>query len=379
MVTTTLLVIADAELLHHPRPLRADEIVTIVALPTSPLAGPLNTITASWREFGELAVTTRTVDGNRQLSYSCDGADLFDDLRLGAALRRAIAALDPTDTGVRHAPLFCATTDGAGLHAHSRIRLYAPDACFIRTTTSPLAITDAADLSWLTAAIGLHATNAGFLNNHELHYTDCFSGRELEYKYNLPAQTSLWALAADTHRRIAEAFPGMTNRYRDDLRVWDFVNYLFEVTGPTEYVGYVSFMRAGNGGYQLKRKTFTADAFIRGETVTPEVVPDRPTPTSARCWACKRARCHRFAGSSTTSASSPRPAATRAAYSSIAATCSTPRTSPSPNARSSTPAVARSCRPTRTRFSLSWTRSPTWSSRCSPITASLPSAASTRS
>jgi hypothetical protein len=134
--------------------------------------------------------------------------------------------------------LFCATIGASGLHTYSRIRLHPEGACFVRTSPTPLPVTDPADLSWLQSAVTAHAQHARKLNSHDLAYTKCFPGKELEYKYNLPPDAPIWALAADAHHRIANgALPGMVSRYRDDLEVWHYDNDLFEVIGPDGHSG----------------------------------------------------------------------------------------------------------------------------------------------
>jgi hypothetical protein len=282
---TAAVLIGDAGLLHQARPPTSDDVVTLVRLPdaTQPPPGS-NTMLISWETLGTVELVTRTVDGTRRRTYRCHGRDLFDNLRPGPALRAAVTTIAGNDRlALRHTPLFCAVPTTAGLHTYSRVRPHPTDACFIRTNPIPLPNASADEVAWLNTAIQLHAAHADKLNSHECCYQKCFPDLELEYKYTLPADAPIWTLAAEAHHRINHGdLTGMIAQYRDDLQVWDYLNHLFEVTGPDPQRGYVSFLGTGTGTYRLKRKQFTVDAFARQETVTPDIRPDRPLDAYVR-------------------------------------------------------------------------------------------------
>jgi hypothetical protein len=74
----------------------------------------------------------------------------------------------------------------------------------------------------------------------------------------------------------AGAIPNMVPRFGEDFESRDFDNFLFEVVGPEEHRGYVSFMSVRPGMYRLKRKRFTTDTRIRAEEVGDEFRPNQP-------------------------------------------------------------------------------------------------------
>ncbi|MGH8896278.1 MAG: hypothetical protein ACRDZ4_04450 [Egibacteraceae bacterium] len=205
----------------------------------------------------------------------------------GNALRRLIAQV--TDAQIDstaelpepYVPLFYVSATTAGrdldLHVYSQIRFLAEDACFIRITQTPLRVRRVEDLSWLPAAVELHARQALFLNNHQCYYRKCFDGQELEYKYTLAPTADIWGLTTDAFRRLrAGDLRGFVLEYRDELQAWDYLNHLFEVTAPQRDRGYVSFIPTTDGKHLVKRKWFVKDAFARREHLTVGAVIDTP-------------------------------------------------------------------------------------------------------
>ncbi|MGQ0776601.1 MAG: hypothetical protein ACT4NY_19610 [Pseudonocardiales bacterium] len=255
-------------------------------VPHAPTTEPRNTIVLAWRELGPTHLMARTMDGRHRAVTPCDAGGLFDMALPGPALTYVVTTVlnaigKPTSTPVACVPLFYVaetpTTDTMELHVYSQIRFLADDACFIRITQAPLPVAGIDDLSWLTTALELHTRQAQYLNSHECHYRKCFDGQELEYKYTLDPLVDIWALAVDTHRRLhAGHIIGFMPRYRNEFESWDFLNYLFEVTGPEPDRGYVSFIPMVNGKYLLKRKWFTQDAFARREQLTTDIAIEGP-------------------------------------------------------------------------------------------------------
>ncbi|WP_433532917.1 hypothetical protein ACQPYA_13455 [Micromonospora sp. CA-263727] len=265
---TAWLVLGGLHLLNGTAPLAGSDPVVLVPLP-APVESdfPSNTVVLSWAALGPVELLSRTVDGSRTGAAKADGAELFPGLLPGAAVREAVAAV--SDAGGPLVPLFYVTAHGDRAHVHSQIRFLAEDACFIRIT--PEAITgEVTALGWLADAVRRHAEQFLFLNNHQRYYRKCFSGQELEYKYTLAAPVDIWTLTVELYGRMrAGSLPGYLMEYRDEFQAWDYLNHLFEVTGPGDQErGYASFIPTTDGKHLLKRKWYTEDAFERRESHT---------------------------------------------------------------------------------------------------------------
>ncbi|WP_194823099.1 hypothetical protein [Micromonospora sp. S-DT3-3-22] len=270
-----LLLIADADLLYRPRPLRPDEPITIVTVPTPAQPQTPHTIIADFKSHHPLSVLTRTHDGSRQHAQQIPAGALLDGLRPGPAATDALYLIGeryPT----RHAPLFCATGHPDGWHTYSRVHLRADAACFLRTSAAPTG--DPSDpIGWIPDAVTRHSEHAPQLNSLDCSLTKAHTGKEIETKFTLPSGTPLWPLAVDLHDRVATgALPDMAPRFRDPLEMWDFSNILFEVHGPGPQRGYVSFLHTRPGIYQVKRKNYDADALVRHEHVDIDVTITEP-------------------------------------------------------------------------------------------------------
>lgn len=280
------LVLGDVRFLTGALPAPSTDVITLVPVSPAPTTEPRNTIVLAWRELGPTHLMARTMDGQHRAVTPCDTGDLFDAAFPGPALTCVVttvsnAAGNSTGTPVACVPLFYVTatptTGVVELHVYSQIRFLAEDACFIRITPAPLLADSIDDLSWLTTALELHARQSQFLNSHECHYRKCFDGQELEYKYTLDPTADIWTLAVDTHHRLrAGHLTGFIPKYRNEFESWDFLNHLFEVTGPEPDRGYVSFIPTTNGKYLIKRKWFTQDAFARREQLTTDVTIEGP-------------------------------------------------------------------------------------------------------
>ncbi|MBB1253550.1 hypothetical protein H3146_09235 [Streptomyces sp. OF3] len=263
------LALGGLHLLNGTAPLSGGDPVVLVEL-AAPVedAFPSNTVVVRWDRLGQRELLATTVDGARRNTATARGEDLFPGMLPGAALSSAVAAVSGPAPGPL-VPLFYLTASGDRLHVHSQIRFLAEDACFIRTTAEPLVGADVADLGWLAEALRLHAENFLFLNNHQRYYRKCFEGKELEYKYTLAPPVDSWTLTVELYGRLlAGALPGYVMEYRDEWQAWDYLNHLFEVTGPEEERGYASFIPTTDGRHLLKRKWYAEDAFNRRETHT---------------------------------------------------------------------------------------------------------------
>jgi hypothetical protein len=277
-----LVLIGDTDLLCTGTRPAGSDVVTLVTLPASPAStGPANTLILTLAGASSADAETRTIDGTRRITPA-GGGDLMAGLQPGTAISQAITALPGTCPPARHAPLFCAARHPGGWHVYSRTDQHPGRWCFIRTSPHPMpATTD--NLSWLNAALTLHATHARTINNRDYPVPPGFAGKEVETKYTLPPGTPIWPLAADTHARItAGAAPGMVPRFGPAFEMHDFDNHLYDVTAPPEHRGYVSFMTIQGGTCWIKRKHFTADALIRAETVSGPVRPGQPLDSYVR-------------------------------------------------------------------------------------------------
>ncbi|MDM4721524.1 hypothetical protein QTQ03_18700 [Micromonospora sp. WMMA1363] len=265
---TASLVLGGLHLLNGTAPLTGSDPVVLVPLP-APVESdfPSNTIVLRWDTIGPVDLLSRTVDGSRTGSAKADGTQLFPGMLPGAAVRAAVAEV--SGTGGPLVPLFYVTVDGDRAHVYSQIRFLAEDACFIRITPDAVAA-DVAALGWLADAVRLHAEQFLFLNNHQRYYRKCFSGKELEYKYTLRPPVDSWTLTVELYERLrAGSLPDYVMEYRDEFQAWDYLNHLFEVTGPTEAErGYASFIPTTDGKHLVKRKWYAEDTFERRETHT---------------------------------------------------------------------------------------------------------------
>ncbi|MCE4942280.1 hypothetical protein LVX13_03925 [Streptomyces albulus] len=266
------LVLGGLHLLNGTAPLADTDPLVLVSL-TAPVEEPFpaNTVIVTWADLGTVTLHARTPAGPAGPAVEARGGDLFPRMLPGAPLTDAVAALGAGEhTGGPLVPLFYVTARDGRAHVHSQVRFLAEDACFIRLTEEPLAAADVPDLGWLPAAVARHAEQFLFLNNHQRYYRKCFSGQELEYKYTLQPPVDTWTLTVQLHHRVLDgALPGYVMEYRDEFQAWDYLNHLFEVTGPGEAErGYASFIPTTDGKHLMKRKWYAEDAFQRRESHT---------------------------------------------------------------------------------------------------------------
>ncbi|MEN3584896.1 hypothetical protein AAH978_12185 [Streptomyces sp. ZYX-F-203] len=264
------LALGGLHLLNGTAPLAGSDPVVLVEL-GSPVERdfPSNTVVLHWDRLGPLEPTVRTVDGTRRRTARTSGDELFPGMLPGRELREAVAEVTGRDTGPL-VPLFYITADGDRAHVHGQIRFLAEDACFVRITPEAVDTAGVEELAWLPEAVRLHGERFLFLNNHQRYYRKCFGGKELEYKYTLTPPVDSWTLTVELYQSLLNGeLPGYIMEYRDEYQAWDYLNHLFEVTGPTEAErGYASFIPTTDGKHLLKRKWYTEDAFDREESHT---------------------------------------------------------------------------------------------------------------
>lgn len=138
---------------------------------------PQNTVVLTWAELGQVELRGK-IAGRSVLARGA-GSDLFPDMMPGPDLVELVG-----DGPGPLVPLFHLavrnTPAGPRADVHAQIRFTAEDACFIRITPEPIAVSDVMDLGWLPEAVRLHAAQALFLNNHQCYYRKCFPEQENE-------------------------------------------------------------------------------------------------------------------------------------------------------------------------------------------------------
>lgn len=223
---------------------------------------PANTILVNLQYADDAPARPATVaavpDPAVSLSWSALFTRMLPGVELSALLGRDSAA-----------PAFLSVTsesDPGKLHLYGRLRFSDKDVLFVRLTEEPvLAALHGAPERWLREAARLHSARKLFLNNHQSYYFRMFPGEELEYKYTFD-DGDIWTSAVRLYNELRDgALAGFIVEYGDEFQTWDTLNYLFEIQGPSDEKGYISFSPLAAGGYAIKRKWFGEDAMRRGE------------------------------------------------------------------------------------------------------------------
>lgn len=264
---------------HHlngTRALRPDDVVAFARIEPIEAVHPANTIHLTW-DATPAQVTITTRDGRKRVVVAATLGDLFEGMGASPLITEGIGSPGDSDTDggpCALVPIFYLTgwerTTDAGseltLHVHSQVRFESADALFIRTTQQPLVVTADRLVDVLPAACERHAEQSTFLNNHQCYYRKCFPGRELEHKYTMEPAPDVWAENAEVYRLLLSgALPGFIMEYRDEFQQWDYENHLFEIPGPPEEKGYISFIPTTDGACLVKRKWYAEDALDRRE------------------------------------------------------------------------------------------------------------------
>jgi hypothetical protein len=270
-VRSAWLVIGGLHLLNGSAPLTGEDPLVLISLRVQEPHFPSNTVVLKWADIGSAELSGRNFAGTRRRLGRAAGDALFPDMLPGPALTELAAAVSG-DGRARGplVPLFYVTCQGDRAHVHSQIRFLAEDACFVRVTQEPITVTEAGEFGWLPEAVRLHEGKSLFLNNHQRYYRKCFTGKELEHKYTLAPPVDIWTLTAQLYRDVrGGALPGYLMEYRDEFQAWDYLNHLFDVTGPGEANrGYASFIPTTDGKHLMKRKWYLEDSFERRESHT---------------------------------------------------------------------------------------------------------------
>lgn len=242
---------------------------------------PANTMLVNLRHVADTPARPATVatvpDSPVPIAWSALFTRMFPGAELSALLGRDSAA-----------PVFLAVTsdgDPGRLHLYGKLRYSDNDVLFVRLTEEPVpAALHGVPRRWLREAARLHGARELFLNNHQSYYFRMFPGEELEYKYTFD-NGDIWTSAIRLYNELRDgALAGFIVEYGDEFQTWDSLNYLFEIPGPSDEKGYISFCPLGTGGYAVKRKWFGEDAMRRGEKLFPEPgeIPDFETYITER-------------------------------------------------------------------------------------------------
>lgn len=133
---------------------------------------------------------------------------------------------------------------------------------FAATTQPPTAV-----LAEVVDRLPEFSTTVG---SHECWYHTIDAGVEYEHKFTLDPNTDIYALTRGIAAEIGRGEPDhLRPEFANIFEMWQFHNYMFEVSGPTSAdCGYASFIPRRAGGHVIKRKRFSQDGFARYETKT---------------------------------------------------------------------------------------------------------------
>jgi hypothetical protein len=245
----------------------ADPSAPFLAIELGTVASDDNTLLLSFRDLS----------GARYLVVSLDGATLEQGVLEGHPFGRllpagTVAALAArlAPAGVTWAPLMVASVATGHLTIHAQIRIGDDEALLLRAGAVGLSATrdDASALAdGMAGALRLIHRDRLFLNNHDCCYRKQFPELEIEYKLTLDGPIDLYGTSVALRNLVGtNEMPDYRWQYRDDFQQWDFDNVLFEVEGPAEEAGYISFIPDSTGTVTVKRKWFLADSVSRRES-----------------------------------------------------------------------------------------------------------------
>ncbi|MHA3947374.1 hypothetical protein [Cellulomonas bogoriensis] len=273
---TARLVLGPRHLLDDTQAPGPTDVVTVVrvpdgaATPTTVAGTAANTVLLRLDHAAEVEARTAPAGAMDATSGRLVWSGLVDRLLPGRALnehRRGVPGGEVPATPVllvADAP--AAPGVDAGVHVWTRVRVDDTRALLVRVTPEPTARPDGAWWPLLETAARLHRAHSLFLNNHQCYYRRLFPGEEIEHKYVLDVGTDVWAATVQLYNALRDgSLPGFVPEHGDEFQGWDYLNHLFEVPGPPQEQGYVSFIPLSTGGYTIKRKWFREDATRRGE------------------------------------------------------------------------------------------------------------------
>ncbi|MFI0724595.1 hypothetical protein [Streptomyces sp. NPDC021224] len=160
-----------------------------------------------------------------------------------------------------------------GLRTFSRVEFSAADGLFLLTGEEDEPPGGGpAELAHAAEALRRHRALFLPLNNSVWAYEKHFPNTEIEYKLTMRPPVDIWRLSMGLHRLIHE---GRFGRFRlefgNGYEICEFRNHLYEVPGPPEERGYVSFLPIRGRTHLVRRKWFAQDALVRREEIFKDV------------------------------------------------------------------------------------------------------------
>jgi len=146
---------------------------------------------------------------------------------------------------------------------------------FARVSTLRLPL-DASTSQIYRALPGFSPELVQSITMESLNFIRLETGTEIEVKLGLPAGSSIWSLASRFHQLVHDGrMPGFIPDLGIDLQRWQFSIQMYEVLGPLEERGYISFSPNPTGSFVMQRKVFLHDGIRRQEAPIQTItVPD---------------------------------------------------------------------------------------------------------
>lgn len=115
-------------------------------------------------------------------------------------------------------------------------------------------------------------TKAWPLFNDDCWYTKWLPAMEIERKFTFSGIPDTWRLINLLYEKmLAGSLSGFVPELDREFQVFDYESHIFDVLGPDEERGYISFIPQANGQMTVKRKWFKENAEIRREIVIGDV------------------------------------------------------------------------------------------------------------
>jgi hypothetical protein len=203
--------------------------------------------------------------GGAVLGHGHHAGRAYADLLVSEELARLV----PGDTLV---PLLVASDTGEAIRLFAQVRIGRQDVLAIwcgEWTDASLPTEPGPRLArMLLQGLQHIEANRYLLSNHQYHIVNLKPGTEIEHKLTITSAVDIYKLTAHFHDLLGQApLTDYVGEYGNEFEQHDFDNHLYEVVGPPEETGYISFIPNGYGGTVVKRKWFTQDAVERRESV----------------------------------------------------------------------------------------------------------------
>jgi len=165
-------------------------------------------------------------------------------------------------------PTFLTQTKSSTFLSYTSVVLNPRELLFLSSST-PTKKTFTTPLEEIATAYHNYQTNINPLNSHDAYFKKYSAENEIEHKLNLPITSNIWQLGCYFHEQVLSgAFPKFMPQFLDNFDKWEFNNFLYEVTSPEEFRGYISFIECPDNKYFLKQKLFSKDQLSRIEKRT---------------------------------------------------------------------------------------------------------------